>query len=135
MAQTFDPEPSSVRHARRFVADALEELGATVHSERASLLASELTTNAVLHARTPITVEVSVGASIRISVYDSSAEMPALRSLSELAGTGRGLHLVEALAAAWGVERTGAGGGKAVWFELARDDDAPPGAQRVLGAS
>jgi hypothetical protein len=50
-------------------------------------------------------------------VVDQSDEQPSPRSDTDQLGGGRGLKLVEALAASWGVAPDGKG--KAVWFELA----------------
>src|SRR5206468_2951238 len=86
----------------------------------AELLVSELVTNAVLHARTDLTVAVERrGENVRVSVSDGSARQPRLRHHSVEAGTGRGLLLVERMARRWGVEP--AGTGKVVWFEVSRD--------------
>jgi anti-sigma regulatory factor (Ser/Thr protein kinase) len=117
-ARTFDPSPEAPRHARRFVTDALERLGAGAAVEQAVLLVSELVTNAVLHARTPVTVEVTVsGDVVRVGVGDGSPTLPAMRSFSSMAGSGRGLHLVDSMSRSWGVDDR-PGDGKVVWFEL-----------------
>jgi hypothetical protein len=50
-------------------------------------------------------------------VADSSEEPPAPRDAAPEDTSGRGLHLVEAMARAWGVEREREDG-KIVWFEL-----------------
>lgn len=116
----FDPEPGTVREARRFVAHALEDV-ADGRADDAALLTSELATNAVIHAGSPYTVTVRRGGDrIRIEVLDLSAASARRCHYSPTSGTGRGLGMVEDVAAAWGVEDTG-DGGKVVWFEL----DAP----------
>ena len=66
-------------------------------AESARLLTSELVTNAVLHARTSITVRVARDESrrlVRVSVQDGSARSPRERNYSDLSTTGRGLHMV-----------------------------------------
>ena len=119
LTRTFDPHPSSVRSARRFVTDSLEALDAGAVVDTAALLLSELVTNGVLHARTQLTVEIEArGARIRVTVRDGNTVLPSRRAFSELAGSGRGLHLVDSIADAWGVEEEA--GGKRVWFELDR---------------
>jgi hypothetical protein len=50
-------------------------------------------------------------------VLDESIEQPSRRSGTDEIGGGRGLKLVEAVAASWGVSPEGQG--KSVWFELA----------------
>jgi anti-sigma regulatory factor (Ser/Thr protein kinase) len=117
---TLRPEPSSVRTARRYVATSLEAAGLGEVADAAELLASELVTNAILHARTPLCVSVAFhGDVVRISVSDDSPRAPRPRRHSVDSGTGRGLVLVERLAARWGVEPTEQG--KVVWFERPRD--------------
>ena len=82
----------------------------------ARLVVSELVTNAVLHARTPIEVQVLVGTGmLRIEVTDSGLDRP--RLWAEHDGGGRGLPIVEAVASGWGVVDQGSR--KTVWCELA----------------
>ncbi len=85
--------------------------------DRAVLLTSEVVTNAVLHARTPmrLILELEEG-QVAIRVYDGARLAPRTRSYRPDAGTGRGMHLVEALADQWGVDETAAG--KCVWFTI-----------------
>ena len=114
----FSREPQAPTAARHFVVDLLKEWG---HSpsliEDAKLVVSELATNAVIHARSPFSVEIRLaGSSVRLSVGDDSRARPSLRHVGGLAVSGRGLRLIDALAADWGVEI--AQDGKAVWAEL-----------------
>ena len=114
---TLPPEPRSPRAARRFVADALSSWHGEHWEAAAALLVTELVTNAVLHARTPITVQlVQAGARLRIEVSDGSPRRPAPRAYDVDATTGRGLALVERLGSRWGVELKAQG--KTVWVEL-----------------
>lgn len=88
------------------------------------LLASELVTNAVTHAENAdgagsISMCVRrLAAEVRVEVHDGSHEMPVPMPLAvdDDAETGRGLMLVDTLAAEWGFYRTP--GGKAVYFTL-----------------
>jgi len=112
----------SVPEARQHVVTALQEWGYDGLVETARLLTSELVTNAVLHARTEMTVSVEdseVG--VRIAVTDASPVPPSLRHHSTTATTGRGLRLLDQLAREWSVDDTN--GGKTVWFTLADDVD------------
>jgi anti-sigma regulatory factor (Ser/Thr protein kinase) len=86
--------------------------------QTASLLTSELATNAVLHAAPPVHLHAQITeASIRVEVPDGGAgTSPALRKTRETDHGGRGLAIIEALASRWGAEPTH--GGKVVWFEL-----------------
>jgi anti-sigma regulatory factor (Ser/Thr protein kinase) len=108
--------PASAARARRLVE---RELGSTCPREVieiATLLATELVTNVVLHAGTSMRFEVEHRDCVRIEVQDSSPGLPVPRRTSVDATTGRGLLLIERLATAWGVEARPTG--KAVWLEL-----------------
>ncbi len=103
--------------ARRFVETVLTDAGLVDLMYTATLLVSELVANAVLHTSTPIDVVVKPGDDrARVEVHDGSPQLPVRKNYSNLSGTGRGLMLVERMAADWGAERTD--GGKVVWFEL-----------------
>ncbi|HTW21528.1 MAG TPA: ATP-binding protein [Mycobacteriales bacterium] len=109
------PHPASVGRARRFVLDELRTMGIADPNAAAELVVSELVTNAVMHAGTPITVRVERwGAGARVEVADGSHSMPGLRAVSVASSSGRGLTLVEHFATAWGADRTD--DGKVVWF-------------------
>lgn len=109
-------EPDSVPRARRFarsvVAPEAEEL-----ADDAELVVAELVTNAVLHGEPPVVVRVGASPGCaRIEVEDTGRALP-MRVLQRTdAMTGRGLSLVSALSAGWGVEPRQQG--KAVWSEL-----------------
>jgi anti-sigma regulatory factor (Ser/Thr protein kinase) len=86
----------------------------------AVLLVSELVTNALLHARSAPTVELTRdGDRVRVAVCDDSPVAPRRRQYATDAATGRGIALVDHLATEWGSERVG--DGKCVWFELQTD--------------
>lgn len=103
---------------RRFVTAALEALGLEEYAEVAELLVSEVVTNAFLHAEGPFRLAVEpAGSTVRVAVTDGSALEPAVQPLDDETLHGRGTHLVDVLAARWGVEHVGTG--KSVWFELA----------------
>ena len=116
---TLPPTTDSVRLARRFVRERLDDSGCDV--DTAVLLASEVVTNAVLHGRSDVRVAVrDMGDTARIEVSDGSARSPRLNRFHVESATGRGLRLVEQLAARWGVAPAGSGDGdgKVVWFEV-----------------
>ena len=107
---------ASCSTARRFVDEALAEAADDVRAN-ASLLISEVVTNALLHAGGPVTVEVQhTGRAYRIAVGDRSSTAPTKKDYRVDDATGRGLHLLDLLAAAWGWDRTASG--KIVWFDL-----------------
>jgi anti-sigma regulatory factor (Ser/Thr protein kinase) len=84
------------------------------------LLATELATNVVRHARTLFTVNMSWGGhTLRFEISDASPLPPRLQLDQDVEATGgRGLLLVDTVASAWGVDRHAQG--KTVWFELDR---------------
>ena len=109
--------------ARLFVRDTLSDWGLRAAYDAAEMLVSEVVTNAVLHARTPFSVEVSRGGdAVRVSVSDGSPALPRQRTYGTDATTGRGIRLVATLSVQWGVEPDGRGG-KVVWFEVAAAGD------------
>jgi anti-sigma regulatory factor (Ser/Thr protein kinase) len=112
------PITESVPAARRFVRDLMIDSDTVADIDTASLLVTEIVTNAVLHALTPMVLSVEVSAEVvRIEVRDGSELPPRLRAFSPIAATGRGLRLLESLAVRWGV-RPEPSGGKVVWFDV-----------------
>ncbi|HVX18927.1 MAG TPA: ATP-binding protein [Acidimicrobiales bacterium] len=119
------PVPANARAARQFVTAALTDLRCSHLEATAALLTSELVTNAIVHAHTPIEVRVVLSRPGRIRIEvddDDSAEPVAPPTPIWPSGddeSGRGLAMVAALAAAWGVDlHTPPAPGKTVWFEL-----------------
>lgn len=111
---------SSAREAREFARAALAEWGASEILDDTLLVVSEMVTNAVVHARSNCAVRLSVSPlSLRVEVIDHGAGTPDPLPPSLTQAHGRGLHLIDALSAAWGVEPE-TGGGKMVWAELMR---------------
>ncbi|HET9689620.1 MAG TPA: ATP-binding protein [Acidimicrobiales bacterium] len=121
----FPPEPTSVREARAWLREVMAGRDDDV-VETAVLLSSELVTNAVLHARTPVELRAwHEGVTTHVEVADASQAMPVRKQFGAEAATGRGLHLLSSLASAWGVEADASG--KRIWFEVADPgaDDSP----------
>ena len=86
------------------------------------LLASEVTTNAIRHGQSPVTMIARYdGSRVRIEVGDGSRELPSRRDLTNDAEGGRGMFLVDAMASDWGVLPTLHG--KRVWFEVELGDE------------
>jgi len=109
----FPPDASSVRQARLHV----QKLAGVDVGHAAALCVSELATNAVLHARTEFSVNVTVrGSVIRVEVDDHAPGLPTSSSHGLLTIDGRGLQIVEGLSDNWGVEPRN--DGKCVWFEM-----------------
>lgn len=91
----------------------------------AELVLSELVTNAVLHSHGPMRVSLSLRDDCAaLEVVDATGgSVPVIHHYGKDATTGRGMHLIEELTAAWGVR--GFVAGKGVWALLA--DPAKPG--------
>ncbi|GAB2881975.1 SpoIIE family protein phosphatase [Nocardioides pacificus] len=107
-----------VAAARAFTRDTVRQWCEEGTEETATLLVSEMVTNALIHAVGPAVLELTpVDGGVRIAVTDREPQHPQPRSASPDALGGRGLLLVEALAEQWGIE--GAGVGKTVWATLA----------------
>jgi anti-anti-sigma regulatory factor/anti-sigma regulatory factor (Ser/Thr protein kinase) len=117
------PIPTAAAIARAFVRDLLGywqlALPDTRLVDRAVLLAGELVTNAVVHARTELRLRVELrGQLLHLAVRDGSPQLLRLVTIPDQeAEGGRGLRLVEQLARAWGVNRH-PDGGKVVWCTL-----------------
>ena len=113
-------EAASSGAARRFVLAALLEWEHHGVADQATLVVSELVTNAVLHARTEVEVIVERrGAGVRLEVGDGSQVQPHVKDYGPDGSTGRGLQLVDGMAAAWGVLPSTRG--KVVWVDLDPD--------------
>jgi anti-sigma regulatory factor (Ser/Thr protein kinase) len=88
----------------------------------ATLVASELVTNAVLHTRTPLTMSVSrCGQQLRVGVRDHDSGPPTPQVVGSDVATRLGMQVVEALCQDWGVQF--AAGGKLVWAILPAEPD------------
>lgn len=113
------PEPTSPARIRRWLLGRLAAWRiAEETAETAALCASELATNALLHAGTPSRVRVDVSAErLLVAVTDGGTRGRVQVGEPEpLSRRGRGLQLVEHLADAWGSDQTIHG--TTVWFEL-----------------
>jgi GAF domain-containing protein/anti-sigma regulatory factor (Ser/Thr protein kinase) len=120
----LEPVVESTPIARHWVAAHLRDLPSDV-SGCAALLTSELVTNAVLHAGTPMGVTLHILPDrIRVDVADGSPSFPAIKEYGRDAATGRGLTLFSTLASDWGVQAVD--GGKIVWFEIPVDFPVAP---------
>jgi anti-sigma regulatory factor (Ser/Thr protein kinase) len=120
-------DPRSASEARRFVASVLHSWRMSELAEGdIELLTSEVCANAIRHADSDFTIVVHYdGERVRVEVGDGSRALPVPRAQSLDAQGGRGVFLVDQLAAAWGVLPTVEG--KRVWFEVVapRVDQTP----------
>jgi anti-sigma regulatory factor (Ser/Thr protein kinase) len=111
-------DAKSAGQARAFVRDCLQQWGCDHMVELTVLLANEVVTNAILHARTDVSIAVRlVRDFVRVEVEDRCPAPPVRRSTPDDATGGRGLALLDAVAGRWGVDLLP--DGKRVWFEMA----------------
>jgi anti-sigma regulatory factor (Ser/Thr protein kinase) len=127
-SERFPATAASVRRARQFVVAQLDGESIDVR-ERVILMVSEVTTNAILHARSAFVVSMGTRKdTIRIEVTDAGFGEPQVRTPGPYSTGGRGLQIVQHLADDWGV--TGEGEGKSVWFTVTRTRGDQHGADR-----
>ncbi|MEO3872335.1 SpoIIE family protein phosphatase [Nonomuraea sp. B12E4] len=129
----FDGTPHAPAHARKFVRQVLGEWRLNHLAEDAVLLASELVTNAVVHAGTgveltcrldtdadPAKLEIEVDDHYPTKVILAEEGMPT----ESMRTSGRGLALAGLLADAWGVTYTKTA--KRVWVRMELADGCEP---------
>ena len=126
---TIPGRADEVSGARAFVTRTLSAVGKTptVDLDTATLLTSELVTNAIVHTAsgapggtvTIVVVDVTDGVLIEV-IDDGSASTPVVKD-DLLTTDGHGLFLVKQLAAQWGYLRDPAG--TTVWVHLASDGE------------
>jgi anti-sigma regulatory factor (Ser/Thr protein kinase) len=130
--QTYPCDVLTPRQARRFVAQQFAaalgtDLGIARVRDAAEIVTSELVTNTCKaeSKRARLTVAFH-RAKVRLAVADDAPGEPRRRNPAPTDESGRGLHIVTALASDWGVEQVR--GGKQVWAEL----ELPTSATRML---
>ena len=112
-------EPASVPQSRAFVRRVLASWGRDRYEEAGTLLVSELVSNAILHARSDVEVELAeVDDQVVLAVRDESPSLPVVRRHTREAGTGRGLWLLDHYSSQHGVDVSVRGPGKQVWAVL-----------------
>jgi hypothetical protein len=115
----FPPSSSSPAAARRFVQTSMAAWGNEQCSDDAVLIVSELVTNSIEYSSTSAVV-VDLASSdgvVYLAVTDSATNnLPVLRRPGQGTHAGRGLRIVSASAAWWGV--TASADSKVVWAEL-----------------
>ena len=128
LRMTLPAVSNSVRLSRYATRAVLTAWQLSQVDEAATLLVSELVTNAVRHARGTdvIMVDLYAGSTwLRIEVQDTDRHWPQPRIPDGFDESGFGFILVDALASNWGVRETEAG--KAVWAELDTRQESGPG--------
>lgn len=117
----FPAEAGSARAARVWSEPVLRTWGMNGSTSSALIVISELVTNAIVHGHDPIEVSMTCrDGSVRVAVSDGGGGAVAPADPAEREVGGHGLHLVEAMSLAWGVDDTPAG--KTVWADLGLDD-------------
>lgn len=111
--------------ARQFVRSALRQWQRPGAIESATLAASELVTNAVLHSRRP-SVDITIAAAlsqsgVQLVVADEAmTHLPIRRRPTTTSRSGRGLRIVDAVTTHWGITVTPTQ--KRVWCEIDETD-------------
>ncbi|SFL81744.1 ATP-binding protein [Streptomyces pini] len=122
-------QPEELSRLRRLTRSYLELWELETLADTAQLCVSELVANVILHIGegTPITLRFSArGRRLRIELNDPEPHrIPVLLPASDEAESGRGMALLDAVAADWGVALHAEG--KAIWCEL----DTTPGAPQL----
>jgi len=138
---TIPGRPEQVATARAFVARTLSSHRVGADNDAATLLTSEIVTNAIQHTKsgvdggtvTIVVIGVPHGVLVEI-IDDGSAGTPVVKG-DLYAAEGHGLYLVQHLAAQWGYLRDPAG--STVWFHLpaaGQPQRTPAPADTQLGA-
>ncbi|MGE5134893.1 MAG: SpoIIE family protein phosphatase [Gemmatimonadota bacterium] len=110
-------DPAAVAGTRRQVAVQLTGWGLDDAVFTTELIVSELVTNAMRHAVTPIQLRLIRDRALICEVSDGSSTAPHLRRARAFDEDGRGLLLVSQLAQRWGTRQTPHG--KTIWAEQA----------------
>jgi hypothetical protein len=102
VAAFYDLDPRSPALARRMVRDVLTDRHLPHLAGDAMIVVSELVTNAVRHAHSGLAVTLtSTPVGVRITVTDSSGQLPVLHRAAQTDRAGRGLPVVDRLANRW----------------------------------
>jgi len=119
---TLPDGPEGASFARRATAHAADlwRLDREM-TDTALLLVSELVTNAIRHGTPPVRLSLRLDRDrLRVEVTDSSPALPELTRPEPDQIGGRGLQIVQLLAARWGASSSSRRLGKTVWFELSK---------------
>ncbi len=113
----LDSTVAAPQVARRRVREVLDVLDLTALEGPATLLTSELVTNAVVHAGGPVELVIAARPNLlHVAVSDHDRGLPVADGSDLDSEHGRGLLIVDTLASRWGSDRFP--DGKRVWFEL-----------------
>jgi anti-sigma regulatory factor (Ser/Thr protein kinase) len=110
-------DPAVVTSAREQALTRLSDWGLDEAAFTTELVISELVTNAIRHARSPIQLRLIRDRTLICEVSDGSSTAPHPRRAREFDEGGRGLLLVSQLTERWGSRQTPHG--KTIWTEQA----------------
>ena len=103
--------------ARRFASEVAERWSSPPALDDLTLLVSEMATNAILHAKPPVTLRLThLGDEVLIEISDGSASGPTRKQPQPYDEHGRGLQIMTVVARRWGVITED--NGKTVWATL-----------------
>ena len=112
------PDLTAAREARAATKRILPRWALGALLDPVLLVVSELVGNAVRHGRPPVDMRLrKAGRGVRVDVHDEDATAPSVTHAAAEAESGRGLFLVDAVAAESGVEQV-EGDGKVVWARV-----------------
>jgi anti-sigma regulatory factor (Ser/Thr protein kinase) len=116
---SLEASPISASRARNFVTQHLVDHRLLYLVDPVRLVASELATNALLHAQTAFSVTLAAtDQTVLLTVRDDSPALPTRRAAQAMDPSGRGLDIVRLVSHDWGTNEDGAGS-KAVWASFA----------------
>ncbi|SOD91173.1 SpoIIE family protein phosphatase [Streptomyces sp. Ag109_G2-15] len=108
-------DPAAVGHVRAEATRQVIDWGFPEQAMTTELIVSELVTNAIRYADSPIRLRLLRDARLTCEVADASSTAPRLRHARSTDEGGRGLFLVAQLALRWGARYTAEG--KIIWAE------------------
>lgn len=124
LEQRLPARPAAVAAARATVRVACRAWNLGAICDAVVLAVSELVTNVARTAAKHVTIRLLLSRQqVRLEVEDDQPGAPAVRQPPADAEGGRGLWLVDSVAARFGVQRTPAG--KTVWAEFGRQVQPP----------
>ena len=114
----LEAAPISASQTRAFVSRCLLEHHLSYLVDQVRLVASELATNALVHARTAFTVALSQPDGIVLLAVRDSSDGIVRKGVTEVMDTsGRGLDIVELVSLEWGIDHA-KDGSKSVWASV-----------------
>jgi anti-sigma regulatory factor (Ser/Thr protein kinase) len=121
-SSTYTSDPATPGRARAWalevIREALGQRAASMLLDDAALVISELMTNSLRAGSKAVTLTLTVDPGyLRVAVRDDVEARPRLLNIRPDDVSGRGLHIVSALASDWGF--TNLTKGKEVWADLA----------------